>query len=245
MRIGYFRAGIDSLEMSLEHLERNTGRDLRAAILLGFHGILCLLKIAAVRQGIVVKRKSKSVPFPILVGSLKAKRWLSSTDSKALRLLNELRNSLEHEEVEYDRERFKVALHGTLPILERVMRECSDTDLQEEISDESWDTLLEIEEFFSYREKALGEIVEEALDKASDPKDALIDPAEAVYCGECNHRGLPWKGNEREKTKCKFCGIISLIAVCNICNGSMIINEDDEWPYMHEECWNNIMGRDD
>jgi len=245
MKLDYFRAGIDSLEISLEHLEENTDRHLRAAILLGFHGISCLLKAAADRQGMTVTRGSKSVPFPTLVASLRANGWLSSTDNKALRLLNELRNALEHREGEYDRQKLKVALHGALPIVERVMRECDDTDLQEEISEESWDTLLEIEEFFSQREEALDEIVEEALDKPLSPKNALIDPAEVVYCEECGHEGLPWKGNEREKTRCKFCGRVSLIATCNICEGPIIVSEDDEWPHIHEECWKNYIDRND
>ncbi|NPV45155.1 MAG: hypothetical protein HPY70_14470 [Firmicutes bacterium] len=244
MRIDYFTTGIDSLETSLEQLALNTDRNLKASILLGFHAVSCLLKAAAVELGLVVRRGYKSIKFPSVVGALKAKGWLKSTDSKALQLLNELRNALEHQEVDYDRERFRVALYGVLPIIERIVRECNSKDLQDELSREAWDVLLEIEEFFKHRETTLAEIVEEALDKPRD-KDYFFDPAEAVYCEYCYHEGLPWKGTEREEVVCKFCGNTSLIATCAICNCPIIIDEDEEWPYIHSECWDDYLNRND
>ena len=111
IRTNYFTSGIDSLETSLEQLALNTDRNLRASILLGFHAVSCLLKAAAIELGLVVTRGDKSINFPSVVGALKAKGLLESTDSKALQLLNELRNALEHREVDYDRESYQIALH--------------------------------------------------------------------------------------------------------------------------------------
>lgn len=244
MKIDYFTGGIDSLEMSLEHLEKNTDRDLRASILLGFHGISCLFKAVGSKYEIRITRGGKSIKFPALIGALKRLRWLRSTESRSLELLNRLRNALEHREVEYNSERFKAVLFGVLPILERIVREYNNTDLQDFISDESWEILINIKEFFSHREEFLHEIVEKAFYKPID-KDDLNGSGEVVFCDTCSQMGLPCQGGEREEVKCKFCGNVSLIETCEICVGPTVVSESDEWPYFHDECWKSYINKND
>jgi hypothetical protein len=244
MKIDYFKGGIDSLELSLEHLNKNTDRDLRAAILLGFHGIFSLFKAIARKNGITIIQGKKSIKFPLLVSTLKTRNWLSSVENKPLELLSRLRNALEHSEVEYDREKFKIALVGVLPIIERIIREYDNTDLQDLISDESWEILIDIKEFFDPRKKSLEKIVEKALNKPKG-KNSLWDISEVVFCDICSQLGLPWKGKEKEEVKCKFCGGISLIASCEICNGPIIVSETDDWPYIHDSCWKSYMNQKD
>lgn len=227
MKIDYFTAGIDSLETSLEQLKINDDRHLRAAILLGHHGVTCLLKAAVLNHEMTVSRGSKSIPFPGLTGILKRLGWVDSTECKALHLLNELRNDLEHQEVDYDKNKFETSLHEVLPIVERITRECNQTDLQDELSEESWDVLMEIEEFFSHREEALDDIVESMLPRGKDS-----GMAEAIHCGWCGHDGLPWEGFGREEVACKFCGETSIVESCDICAGGIAINKEDGWPYI-------------
>ena len=237
MRIDYFRGGLDSFGMSLEHLKKNTDRDLRASILLGFHGIFCLFKAIGSKHGIRISRGRRSVNFPTLVGALMRLGWLRSAERRSLELLNRLRNATEHSEVEYDAERFKAALFGVLPILERIVREYNDTDLQDLISGESWEILIEIQEFFSHRIRVLDEIVEEAVGEPKS-KDELWEPRESVWCENCSTLGLPWRGEE--KIKCRLCGELSLIEICQICNGPVSVSEDSEWPYFHSECFQSL-----
>lgn len=244
MEIDYFMAGIDSLEMSLGHLDNNTDRDLRASILLGFHAIFCLFKAVASKHGISVTQGRRSINFPTLIGALKKLRWLRSGESRSLELLSTLRNALEHREVGYDTERYKAVLFRVLPILERIVREYNNTDLQDLISDESWEILINIKEFFSHREEFLHEIVEKAFYKPID-KDDLNDSGEVVFCDTCSQMGLPCQGGERQEVKCKFCGNISLIETCEICVGPAVVSEGDEWPYFHDECWKSYINEND
>jgi hypothetical protein len=245
MKIDYFTGGIDSFEMSLEHLNKNTDRDLRASILLGFHGISSLFKAVASEHGIRVTQGRKSIKFPTLIGALKKARCLEAAEGNSLKLLSILRNALEHNEVEYNSERFKAVLFEVLPILERIVREYDNTDLQDLISDESWEILIEIREFYSHRKEFLDEIVEKAIDKPINKDDLCNYRGEAVFCDTCSQMGLPWRGIEMEKVKCKFCGEISLIAICEICMGPVIISEGDEWPYFHDDCWKSYMNEND
>lgn len=237
VKINYFTAGIDSFELSLEHLQRDTDRDLRAAILLGFHGFVCLLKATAVRHGITVRDGSESIAVPKLVGALKAKGLFSKRDGKALLVLAEVRNALEHAEAEYDRLKFEAAIHSVLPMVERVVREHSGIDLQDELSPTSWDVLIGIETFFEHRQDVLAEIVESIISKEiSDPKDRNISNAQAACCIECDAESLPWQGTEHEEVRCRLCGEMNTVVTCEYCGGPMSITLDDEPPYNHDEC---------
>ncbi|HEV2358269.1 MAG TPA: hypothetical protein VGZ23_11755 [bacterium] len=236
-RIDYFAAGIDSFELSLEHLRRETDRDLRAAILLGFHGFVCLLKAAAVRHDVSVREGSDSVKVPKLVNALKMKGWLSKQDGKALFVLNRVRNALEHEEAEYDRVEFQAAIHGVLPIIERVVREHAGIDLQDELDRASWDILMGIETFFEHRRDVLDNAVERVLsEEVGGGKDRLIANAQAARCIECDAEGLPWQGTEHEEVRCRLCGEVNTVVTCEWCGGPVSITSDEEPPYHHDEC---------
>lgn len=244
-KLDYFTAGIESLEMSLEHLEENTDRDLRATILLGFHGVTALLKSVAVTHGISVRKGSHSIEFPELVGALKAEGWLSKGDGKTLHVLANVRNPLEHEEVEYDRLQFEAALHGALPILERIVREQGRVDLQEVLSSDAWETLMGINTFFEHRLVELRAVVEEVLAReVGVGKDRLETAAQAGYCENCGSEGLPWQGDDHEEVRCRLCGEVSIVTACNWCSGSVAINEGEEWPYYHDECLQMYLSRE-
>lgn len=245
MKIDFFRAGIDSLEMSMEHLSRNTDRDLRAAILLGFHGVVSLLKAAAAQQGISVNQGSRSIEFPQLVGALKVAGWVDKAHSKALHVCGLIRNALEHQEADYDRIKFQAALHGVLPIVERIARDYAGTDLQDELSPQAWQTLLDIETFFEHRAGVLDTVVEQVLvNEVGWGKDRLISSAQAAWCDQCSTEGLPWQGTHREKVTCRLCGEVSIVVACNWCSGPVAIQEDDEWPHYHDECLRSYLDRD-
>ncbi len=243
-KLDYFTAGVESLEMSLEHLEESNDRDLRAAILLGFHGVTSLLKAVAVSHGVSVRRGDRSIGFPELVGTLKAHGWLSKGEGKALHVLANVRDPLEHEEVEYDRLEFEAALHGALPILERIVREQGGVDLQEALSDDAWETLVAISSFFEHRLQQLEAIVEGVLAReAGVGKDRLETAAQAGYCEYCGNQGLPWQGEDGEEVRCRLCGEVSIVTACNWCSGPVTINEGDEWPHYHEECLKIYLSR--
>ncbi len=238
MRIDYSAAGIDSLEVALEHLARKTDRDLRVAILLGFHGVASLLKAAAVDYDIAVTRDSRSIYFPQLVGALKSKGWLSKEQSAPLHVLATLRNTLEHGEVDYERVEFEAALYGVLPVVERIVREYGDSDLQDKLSSKAWGILLDIRSFFDYRTDVLDEVVRGVLERES----AWQGHERHVYCDSCGEPGLPWRGGGPEAARCRLCGETSILAECNWCFRAVAVSEGDVWPYYHPECWEKEMG---
>lgn len=244
MKIVYFEAGVDSLENCLELLRGSGRRHLSAAVLLGFHAVSCFLKAIMQTNNLQVMNGKKSKQFPDLVRAVKNLRLLSSSENKALTALCELRNEVEHGEVNFNKNQFRVTLHGVFPIIERILRDGQDTDLQSVLSQEGWNVLLEIEEFTSHREKVLDEIVEQAL--AIPPgKDGLSDPAEAVECPSCGLWGLPWGGQGIEKVRCLYCGEESCVNSCEICHNGLVVDPEDDEPQFHDECVSDWMRRND
>lgn len=245
MKIDFFTAGVDSLQLSLDHLMKGTDKDLRAAILLGFHGVTSLLKSVAVQNGVSVVAGGKSIDFPGLIGALKAQGWLSKGEGKSLHVLGGVRNGLEHDEPEYDRLQFQGALNGVLPIAERIAREHGDTDLFNWLTDEAWVVLMEIKSFFEQRADALDAVVEGVLVREIGwGKERSISNAQPGYCGQCGERGLPWLGTEPEEVRCRLCGEVNVVRSCNWCAGPVAIADDDEWPFYHEECLEIYLARD-
>jgi hypothetical protein len=204
-----------------------------AAVVLGHHAITCLMKAAAQHWGIVIR---KGTSFPEVLGMLNKNHVFVKGEAKSLELLNKVRNDIEHDEPNFIRDEFEVALTDCLHIVEILSTLGLPIDVQNLVSLRNWEYLIDIGKFGDERRSHLTELLDEELGVYG--KDRLSAVYEYVICTSCGELGILWQGEDDVITKCKYCGEEVELKACIVCHG--LIQPDDDSYFdgqVHQACF--------
>jgi predicted RNA-binding Zn-ribbon protein involved in translation (DUF1610 family) len=233
VKVTFLQLGIYSLETSVRHLMAENDRELMAAVVLGHHAITCFMKAAAQELGQTIGKKTA---FPSVLGYLNKGQVFVKGETKALELLNKVRNDIEHDEPEFIRDEFEVALTDCVHIVERLCRDVLQKDLQQEVHAEVWQHLVFLGHFGDERRQHLHHLLSEELGVFG--RRILEVEHEFVHCWGCGEEGLLWQGEKRVVSVCKFCGAEAELRRCLVCRSVIYPGDDTTFEgEVHQECF--------
>jgi len=233
VKISYLELGIGSLQTCVDHLRAENDRELVAGVVLGHHAITCLMKATAQTYGATIEKGSS---FSDVLGHLNKARIFVKGETKALELLNKVRNDIEHDEPDFIRDEFEVALTECLHIVERLSGQGLDIDLQKNLSNEAWAYLIEIAKYGDERRVRLTELLDAELGVYG--RRRLEVDFEYIHCWECGQEGLLWRGEDEAVIKCKYCGAEVELKRCLVCESVIYPGEDTTWEgQVHQACF--------
>ncbi len=241
---------MDSLVHGVEHfVNEEKPSDLKYTILHTFHAVELFLKarLAKVNPRLIITKNDHTIYYGTLIERLKKEGVsLSEQDQRDLDTLREMRNSIEHHQINESRSNIEHYLGRAMYFLESFLQRELGINLKQQLDEETYRILSDALQLYKLR-----------LEKAKEELQlgARIDEIPYLYelrrCEECGEETIiiPDPTSHDNKVHCFFCEARFFVETCERC-GSYILSltpsyakEDIDEPDICEDCWDEFTSK--
>jgi len=215
---------MDSLVHGVEHfVNEEKPSDLKYTILHTFHAVELFLKarLAKVNPRLIITKNDHTIYYGTLIERLKKEGVsLSEQDQRDLDALREMRNSIEHHQINESRSNIEHYLGRAMYFLESFLQRELGINLKQQLDEETYRILSDALQLYILR-----------LEKAKEELQlgARIDEIPYLYelrrCEECGEETIiiPDPTSHDNKVHCFFCEARFFVETCERC-GSYILS---------------------
>ena len=252
--LGLEQNAIDSLVHGVEHFvngEKPT--DLKYTILHVFHAVELFLKarLARTDPSSIFTKKQHTVDFRTAIKRLReAGIEVSEQNYNDLNSLGVIRNSIEHYQIQFDRNAIEHYIGRAMFFLDSFLSRELGINLKEQLDEDTYAVILEA--LYTYKEQ---------LEKAKEPlRQAMVEMERGVrleerpylyslmFCPQCSEETIliPDPTSRDKTVHCFFCDSRFVVEFCERCDSpilttlSSIKERDIDEPLICENCWDEL-----
>jgi len=251
LRFSLLSNALDSLAQGIEFtlLYKNRPSRLKLAVLLLTQAVELTLKERLRREHwalIFAKVDQANKPNAHTVSLMEAKKRLevianllfSQDDTNTIKNLAEIRNRIQHYEIDIPFEVVLSYVHSAIGFLVRFTKKELGEDIMDLLPSEQYQKLLEIESIYNDLEEVASKRIEELQRKLRPvrPKDLAIWDFNIIECPLCRNEFYVFSRSEHI-SECKFCGYKGGFVECARCGNVFPAGEDlEDKFYLCENC---------
>jgi ribosomal protein S27E len=251
--IGLEYNAFSSLEHGVEHYLAGTDADLKFTVLHVFHAVELLLKarLAQAHPLLILQRpeddpaKGYTADYNVVLKRLKNLGvQLTADDAKNLEYLRTTRNSIEHYQVQGNRQEIEDYVARAMKLLDGFVERELHIRLRERIRSELYGAMERALYSYEERQERTRQRIAEALPKK--PKEQSL--YQELVCDECEEEAIlfPDPQSSDGRLECYSCGVKFFYWVCDNCGTPMLSSKPDNDRDIDicDVCWNNMLTRD-
>jgi predicted DNA-binding protein YlxM (UPF0122 family) len=248
--IGLEDNAFSSLEHGMEHYLAGSDTDLKFTVLHVFHAVELLLKarLAQAHPLLVLQRpeddpvKGYTADYHIVLKRLKNLGvQLTADDVKNLEYLRTTRNSIEHYEVQGDRQDIEDYVARAVKLLDGFVEKELHVRLKERIRPELYREMEQALYSYEERQERVSERIAQVLPKK--PKEQA--EYQKIMCEECGEEAVlvPDPQSDDGTVQCYDCGAKFSYWICERCGTPILSSKPDDTDIC-DDCWSNMMMSD-
>ena len=246
---------LDSLIHGVEHfVEASKDTDLKYTLLHVFHAVELYLKarLAQIDQLLIFadQKMQHTIDFRTSIDRLRTVGIsLSEQNIKDLNSLRQIRNSIEHYQLQHDRAKVEYYIGRAMYFLDRFLQDELGMNLEDKLDKNTYHILTEA--LYTYQERL--KKAEERLKKVQKEMEKGVRLKEIPFlytvllCDACGEEMIiiPDPTAPRGTVHCFFCDARFFVETCERCSSYILLSlqtfsEDENKPELCEYCWDDM-----